>query len=84
MRIYNLESLKSLVDDLDFADQEQVDRVVKIIQNAVVSQWDDEKVDTFKNSANLTPRGLVVRHNQRTHREIENFLKQLRLAEENQ
>jgi hypothetical protein len=36
--------------------------------------------DVFTSRVSLTPAGLVVRQNQRTHREIENLLEQLRKA----
>ena len=59
---------------------ENVEKLTKTIKEAVDGSWKSEKEDG--GTMSLTPAGLVVRQNQRTHREIENLVDQLRRANE--
>jgi hypothetical protein len=78
LRVYDLEQLSALIPELDFDDVDAVKRVESVIKNAVQGDWAPE--DEGGGTISLTSAGLVVRQNQRTHREIENLLEQLRGA----
>jgi RNA polymerase sigma factor (sigma-70 family) len=78
LRVYDLKQLSTLIPKLDFDDVDDVKRVESVIKNAVQGDWAPEDEDG--GTISLTSAGLVVRQNQRTHREIENLLEQLRRA----
>lgn len=77
VRVYNLEFLRPLIGEIDFDDSAEVERHTKVIQDAVA--WNAAGPGV---TISLTPAGLVVRHNQRTHREIVELLNQLHRAAE--
>lgn len=79
LRVYNLDDFLPMFDNVPLKDEKITERMVSAIQKAVGGTWDPEKPS---GTMSLTGAGLVVRTNQRTHREIENLIEQLRRAEE--
>lgn len=79
LRVYPRSSLASAWGDIDPSDKAAEETLLKSIQEAVSGTWKSEKVQNG-GTMSLTAAGLIVRQNQRTHREIANLLEQLRKA----
>ena len=77
LRVYDLNDFVPLIGELD---KDSLKRHLRLIKQSVGSFWEEEEANG--GTMAIGPGVLAVRQNQRTHREIENLIEQLRRATE--